>query len=80
MPSGAGVFNAGTSLWVAALGGPGLASVTTTEGSPMIQAVTGGLLQAMADAPMGRVHTARSNLAALHAYRGDPIAAHAAGG
>jgi hypothetical protein len=46
----------------------------------MIQAVTVGLLQAMADAPMGRVHTARSNLAALHAYRGDPIAAHAAGG
>ncbi len=78
MPSGAGVFNAGTSLWVAALGGPGLASVT--EGSRMIQAVTVGLLQAMADAPMGRVHTARSNLAALHAYRGDPIAAHAAGG
>ncbi|HZX99104.1 MAG TPA: N,N-dimethylformamidase beta subunit family domain-containing protein [Dermatophilaceae bacterium] len=80
VPSGAGVFNAGTSLWVAALGGPGLPSITTTEGSRMIQAVTLRLLQVMADGPMGRVHPTRSNLAALHAYRGDPIAAHAAGG
>ena len=80
VPSGAGVFNAGTSLWVAALGGPGLPSVTTAQGSRMIQAVTVRLLRAMAVGPMGRVHPARSNLAALHAYRGDPIAAHAAGG
>jgi hypothetical protein len=80
VPSGAGVFNAGTSLWVAALGGPGLPGVTTAEGSRMIQAVTLRLLQAMADGPMGRAHPAKGNLAALHAYRGDPIAAHAAGG
>jgi hypothetical protein len=80
VPSGAGVFNAGTSLWVAALGGPGLPGVTTAEGSRLIQAVTARLLQAMAYGPMGRAHPAKSNLASLHAYSGDPIAAHAAGG
>jgi hypothetical protein len=78
-PSGAGVFNSGTNLWVPALGGPGLPNVTTPKGSRIIQAVTLRLLQAMADGPMGRVHAARGNSAALHAYRGDPIAAHAAG-
>ena len=79
VPSGAGVFDSGTNLWVAALGGPGLPSPTTPAGTRMIQAVTLRLLQAMADGPMGLAHHARGNLAALHAYPGDPIAAHAAG-
>jgi hypothetical protein len=77
--SEAGVFDAGTSLWVAALCGPGLPCPTSPGGSRMIQAVTLRLLRAMADGPMGRVHHARGNLAGLHAYRGDPVAAHAAG-
>jgi len=31
----------------------------------------------MADGRMGLAHPAKSNLAALHAYRGDPVAAAA---
>jgi hypothetical protein len=76
--SGAGVFDAGTSRWVAALCGPGRRA-DLSWGSRMIQAVTLRLPSAMADGRIGRVHRARGNLAVLHAYPGDPFAAHAAG-
>jgi hypothetical protein len=76
--SGAGVFAAGTNLWVAALCSPGLRCPTSPAGSRMIQAVTLRLLRAMAAGPMALAHPAQGNLPALHAYRGDPVAANAA--
>ncbi len=79
VPSGAGVFASGTNLWVAALCNVGPRCPTTPQGSRIIQAVTVRLLRAMADAPMGLTHPATSNLPALHAYPGDPVAAAAAG-
>ena len=76
--SGAGVFDSGTNLWVAALCNVGEKCPTTPGGSRVIQAVTLRLLRGMADGPMGLAHPARGNLAALHAYPGDPVAATAA--
>ena len=78
MGSGAGVFDSGTSLWVAALCNVGEKCPTTPGGSRVIQAATLRLLRGMADGPMGLTHPARGNLPALHAYRGDPVAATAA--
>lgn len=77
VPSGAGVFSSGTMQWVAALCTRGLRCPTTRAGSRIIEAVTVRLLRAMADGRMGLAHPATSNLAAMHAYRGDPVAAAA---
>lgn len=75
-PGGAGVFDAGTSLWVAGLGGPGLPAVTSRGGQRLLTAVTSRLLSAMAEGPLARAHPASGNLAHLHEYAGDPVAAH----
>ena len=77
VPSGAGVFSSGTMQWVAALCSRGLRCPTTRAGSRIIEAVTVRLLRAMAEGRMGLAHPATSNLPALHAYRGDPVAAAA---
>jgi hypothetical protein len=74
-PSGAGVFHAGTSLWVAALNQTCTGCVTTYAGSALVAAVTTRLLTAMVVGPLGLSHTALGNLSALHEYAGDPIAA-----
>jgi hypothetical protein len=74
-PSGAGVFDAGTSLWVAALDQSCRGCVTTPAGSALVAAVTTRLLTAMAVGPLGASHPAVGNLSALHEYAGDPIAA-----
>jgi hypothetical protein len=74
-PSGAGVFDAGTSLWVAALDQTCPGCVTTPAGSALVAAVTTRLLTAMVVGPLGLSHPGVGNLDALHEYAGDPIAA-----
>jgi hypothetical protein len=74
-PSGAGVFDAGTSLWVAALNQTCTGCVTTRAGSALVAAVTTRLLTAMVVGPLRLSHPALGNLSALHEYAGDPIAA-----
>jgi hypothetical protein len=73
-PSGAGVFAAGTSRWVAALDQTCAGCVTTPVGSTLVTAVTTRLLTAMALGPLGLSHPGVGNLDALHEYAGDPIA------
>ncbi|MDQ1483267.1 MAG: hypothetical protein QOF35_1343 [Actinomycetota bacterium] len=75
VPSGAGVFDAGTSAWVAALDPTCTRCITTRRGTAQITAVTTRLLHAMAAGPMALSHPAAGNLAHLHEYSGDPIAA-----
>lgn len=74
-PSGAGVFDSGTSLWVAALNQSCPGCVTTPAGSALVVSVTTRLLNAMALGPLGLRHPARGNLNVVHEYAGDPIAA-----
>jgi hypothetical protein len=62
-PSGAGVFDSGTSSWVCQLQAacaPGRRSPLTAK---VVQAVTVRLLRAFAAGPAGRLHPSRSNLA-----------------
>jgi predicted RNA polymerase sigma factor len=69
------VFNAGTMRWVASFGAPyrfGLDRHT----SDFTRRVTANLLRAFADGPAAAKHPAHDNLAAMHEWPGDPIAAH----
>jgi hypothetical protein len=75
VPSGAGVFNSGTSLWVAALDPSCTRCGTNGRGTALITAVTTRLLNAMAAGPMALRHPAAGNLDKVHEYSGDPIAA-----
>jgi hypothetical protein len=69
--SGAGVFASGTNWFIRALPEAG--------GSGVAAQVVGGeltnLLTAYAAGPAGRAHPSRPNLASVHEYRGDPVAA-----
>ena len=69
--SGAGVFASGTNWFSRALPEAGATGVTAQ--------VVGGeltnLLRAYAAGPAGLAHPARPNLATVHEYRGDPVAA-----
>ena len=71
-PSGAGVFDSGTSAWVATL------TTCTTEScrvrNEVVTIVTTNLLRAFALGPAGVGHPAVDNLATVDEYRGDPIA------
>ncbi len=72
---GAAVFNSGTMRWVASFGRPyrfGLDRHT----SDFTRRVTANLLRAFADGPAAAKHPAHDNLAAVHEWAGDPIAAH----
>jgi hypothetical protein len=69
--SGAGVFAAGSNWFTRGLPEAGAGGVTAQ--------VVGGeltnLLTAFAAGPAGRAHPSRPNLASLHEYAGDPVAA-----
>jgi len=72
---GGGVFNTGTMRWVASFGRPyrfGLDRHT----SHFTRRVTENLLRAYADGPAAAKHPAHDNLAAMHEWAGDPIAAN----
>jgi hypothetical protein len=71
--SGAGVFASGTSAWVAAL--TGCQATECTLSGRVVTEVTTTLLRAFAAGPAARAHPAIDNLDALHAFKGDPIAA-----
>ena len=71
---GAGVFNAGTMRWVASFGGPYQFGMNRHTGD-FTRGVTANLLRAFADGPAAEKYPARDNLAAMHEWAGDPIAA-----
>src|SRR5215469_3937956 len=71
---GAGVFNAGTMRWVASFTGPYQFGMDRHTGD-FTQDVTANLLRAFADGPAAAKHPAHDNLAAMHEWPGDPIAA-----
>jgi hypothetical protein len=71
---GAGVFNAGTMRWVASFGGPYRFGMNRHTGE-FTRAVTANLLRAFAGGPAAAKHPAHDNLAAMHEWPGDPIAA-----
>jgi hypothetical protein len=61
-PSGAGVLNVGTNMWVRALdGAAGGADAASTEA--IVSQVTTNLLDAFAAGPAGRAHPAVDNVA-----------------
>ena len=72
---GAGVFNAGTMRWVASFGRPYRFGMDRRTGG-FTRRVTANLLRAYADGPAAAKHPAHDNLAAMHEWPGDPIAAH----
>jgi len=72
---GAGVFNAGTMRWVTSFGGPFRFGLDR-HASDFTRRVTANLLRAFADGPAAAKHPAHDNLAAMHEWAGDPIAAH----
>jgi hypothetical protein len=71
---GAGVFNAGTMRWVRALSGP-IGFGTSQRTGRFTRRVTANLLRAFADGPAAAKFPARDNLASMHEWPGDPIAA-----
>jgi hypothetical protein len=62
VPSGAGVFSAGTQYWICGLD-PGCRG---GQSAPVIGAITTRLLTAFAAGPAGVAHPAEDNLSALH--------------
>jgi hypothetical protein len=72
---GAGVFNTGTMRWVESFAPPLYRWGITQECGRFTRRVTANVLRAFADGPAGARHPARDNLAAMHEWPGDPIAA-----
>jgi len=72
--SGAGVFNTGTMRWVACSNGLRLFGLSRGAGE-FTRRVTTNLLHGFADGPAGARYPAHDNLAAMHEWPGDPIAA-----
>jgi len=71
---GAGVFNAGTMRWVAAMGPPHIFGMNARTAA-FTRHVTSNLLHAFADGPAADKYPAQDNLDAMHEWAGDPIAA-----
>ena len=72
---GAGVFNAGTMRWVESFGKPLYHWGITPQCGRFTRRVTANVLRAFAEGPASAKHPARDNLAAMHEWAGDPIAA-----
>ncbi|MGO9292912.1 MAG: N,N-dimethylformamidase beta subunit family domain-containing protein [Streptosporangiaceae bacterium] len=73
--SGAGVFNTGTMRWVESFGPPTYGWGITRACGRFTRRVTANVLRAFADGPAAAKYPARDNLAAMHEWPGDPIAA-----
>jgi hypothetical protein len=71
---GAGVFNTGTMRWVACSNGLRLFGLNRRAGE-FTRRVTTNLLHGFADGPAAARYPAHDNLAAMHEWPGDPIAA-----
>ncbi len=67
-PNGAGVFDAGTSAWVCALGYPGQCGPGRGDASARhaVVTVTTTLLDALATGPVGRTHPAHDNAGSFY--------------
>lgn len=72
VPSGAGVFAAGTMRWVCAMRGKGCGHGVTDAAAGFVDRVTETLLRAMAAGPMGVTHPARDNLERIKPLKGYP--------
>jgi hypothetical protein len=72
VPSGAGVFAAGTMRWVCAMRGRYCGHGVGGAARRFADRATQNLLRAFAAGPAGRAHPARSNLAAVRPARGSP--------
>jgi hypothetical protein len=71
---GAGVFNTGTMRWVACSNGLRLFGLNR-RASEFTRRVTTNLLHGFADGPAAAKYPAHDNLASMHEWPGDPIAA-----
>jgi hypothetical protein len=71
---GAGVFNTGTMRWVGSFGGKNTFGIDAACGR-FTRRVTANVLRAFADGPAAASYPAHDNLAAMHEWPGDPIAA-----
>ena len=71
---GAGVFSVGTLRWVASFGGLRLFGLNKRT-AVFTRHVTANVLQAFAGGPAAAKYPAHDNLASLHEWPGDPIAA-----
>lgn len=71
VPSGAGVFASGSNWFTRGLPEAGATGVTARVVGGMLS----NLLLAFAAGPAGAAHPAQPNLAGLHEYAGDPVAA-----
>jgi hypothetical protein len=71
---GAGVFNTGTMRWVACSNGLRLFGLNRRAGE-FTRRVTTNLLHGFADGPAAAKYPAHDNLASMHEWPGDPIAA-----
>jgi len=72
---GAGVFNIGTMRWVQSLARPYGRKLSSYE-AEFTRQVTANVLQAFALGPAAIRFPAKDNLAAMHEWPGDPVAAH----
>jgi hypothetical protein len=72
---GAGVFNVGTMRWVESFGPPLYHWGITRSCGRFTRRVTANVLRAFADGPAAAKFPAHDNLAAMHEWPGDPIAA-----
>ncbi|HVB42345.1 MAG TPA: N,N-dimethylformamidase beta subunit family domain-containing protein [Streptosporangiaceae bacterium] len=72
---GAGVFNAGTMRWVESFAPPFYHWGITKECGRFTSRVTANVLRAFAEGPAAEKYPAKDNVAAMHAWPGDPIAA-----
>ena len=73
-PGGAGVLNTGTMRWVESLAPPYGPELVPGDGR-FTRRVTVNVLRGFADGPAAAKHPARDNLAAMHEWPGNPIAA-----
>jgi hypothetical protein len=72
VPSGAGVFAAGTMRWVCAMRGSRCGHGVTDAAERFVDKVTETALRAMAEGPVGIRHPAKDNLDQVKPYHGYP--------
>jgi hypothetical protein len=71
VPSGAGVFSAGTMRWVCAMRGRGCGHGVTYAAELFVDKVTENMLRAMLQGPVGKIHPALDNVSQIHPVRGN---------
>jgi hypothetical protein len=71
----AGVFSAGSARWVQSLARP-YGRELSSQDARFTRRVTANVLEAFAHGPAAYAFTAKDNLAAMHEWPGDPVAAH----